>query len=147
MFPFCHNNLYIFFRGNCSTKKLILFFPYTRNDGDDDIGNNSISKIPNDSRILHVVSKNVALLMFHIDFVYFFTKFVIRVSSDSFKIMLSSFNLPFRSSLSCWMTLIFCYFKNCWFVSVNGRWNCRKNEAFFLKRLIKPCQTWKNFFQ
>ena len=72
-----------------------------QNDGDDDIGNNSISKIPNDSRILHVVSKNVALLMFHIDFVYFFTKFVIRVSSDSFKIMLSSFNLPFRSSLRC----------------------------------------------
>ena len=38
-----------------SAKKLISFVPYTQNEGNDDIGSNSISKIPNDSRNLHVV--------------------------------------------------------------------------------------------
>ena len=90
---------------NCSTKKLISFFPYTQNESDDDIGSHLISKNPSDSRILHVFWGNLASILLHIDFAYFSTKFVIWISSDSFKTVLSSFNLPFRSSLSCWMNL------------------------------------------
>ena len=102
--PFCNNNP-DFSGNNCSTKKLVLFFPCTPNKGDDDIGSNSLSKIPNNSRILHVVWGNLVSILWHIDFAYFSTRFVIRISWDSSKIMLSSINLPFKSSVSCWMSL------------------------------------------
>ena len=81
-------------------KKLISFFLCTQNKGSN-IGSNSISKILNDCRTLHVAWGNLATILLHI----FSTKFVTWISSDSFKIMLSFLNLPFRSSLSCGMTL------------------------------------------
>ena len=37
---------------NCSTEKLISFFQFTQKEGDDDIGSNSISEIPNYSKFL-----------------------------------------------------------------------------------------------
>ena len=75
---------------NCSAKILISFLPYSQNEGYGDIGSNSVSKISNDSIILHVVLGNLTSILLHINFAYFSTKFVIRISSDSFKIMLSS---------------------------------------------------------
>ena len=65
---------------NCSAKKLISFFPCTHNEGNDENRSNSKSKIPNDSRILHVVYGNLASILWHIDFAYFCAKFVIRIS-------------------------------------------------------------------
>ena len=140
---------------NCPAEKRTLFFPYTPNEGDDDIGSNSISKIPNGSTILRVFEETYfASIMMHIDFAYFSTRCVIWISSDSFKIMLSSFNLPFRSSIICWMTLqsfatsrIFDFYLLMAgeILSVNGRWNsiCQW-QASCLKRFTKLCQTWKN---
>ena len=79
--------------------KTYFIFPYTQNEGDDDIGSNSISKIPNGSRILHVVWGYLASILLHIGFAYLSTRFAIQISSDSFEIMLSSFILLLRSSI------------------------------------------------